>query len=551
MGFTKAWMQTVTLVTLVMVLALGTAHAAPRWAVGIGEPGNNYNLAAIQPTSDGGSVLVGYRQAPSAMDGWAAKLDVLGNITWQFISGAPGDDFFSDVCPLSDGTYFVTGSTKGFGVGSRDVWCLLLGPAGNVIWQKTYGGTQFDYGTSGRALPGGGFIVLATAMSFGSGDRDMWCLRLDASGNVIWQKTCDGAGWDARDGQIRETADGGFIIAACVHPGSGNDVIWCLKLDSAGAVSWQKAYGSYPGVMSTTIKQTLDSGYVLCVGIADIPNESLIIKLTSAGAVTWQTRVPMDVPALPYLDGICQTPEGGYVAAGSIKVGGSNDGWIVGFDENGAVVWQKSVGGASNDFLPHVSLAADGSLLFGGGSYMSSKPIALVIRSDASGDVDSSCPSVATGVVPTYPALASVATAQPATPTAAVGIDSSAGPVPTPAIGNLFCSSPAASDLAGSFSNVKFRRSKLNATFTCQNSGALPAGGFTVKVYFSTKSTLPRRATPIKTQNIGGLAAFGQSAFSIRATPTTRHKYIIAVVDSANTVAEDVETNNTVSWKFR
>jgi len=552
MVFMKSWKHLVALTAMGSLLVSGTANSSARWAAGVGEPSTNYHLASMEPTPDGGLVFVGsYDVHPTTSDGYAVKLDALGNVSWQFRYDCRQSDSFTDVCVLSDGTYFVTGATATPHVTEYDIWCLLLGPSGNILWQKTYGGAAREAAESGRALPGGGFVVLGTTSS--PYPHDLWCLRLDASGNIVWQKTYGSSGWDVKYPRIRPTTDGGFVAAATVYPGSGLDEqIWCIKLDSAGTITWQKTYGSAPGFFMRAIEPALDGGYVMCVGTMALPMDSRIIKLTSTGNVVWQTCVVLDGISNPSLRSVCQTSGGGYVAAGSIKVGGTNDGWMVGLDENGAIIWQKSAGGASaNETLAHVKPTADGNLVFGGSTTISSKEIGLTMRTDDTGEVDPSCPVGYTGIAPTYPALSAVAGAGVSNVTALGDAATYVAPIPGAATGRLFCRSPAASDLAGSFGNVKFKRSRLNATVTCMNAGAAAAGSFTVKVYLSTRSTSTRRATLIKTQNIGGLGAFSQSAFSIRATPTTRHKYLLAVVDSSNTVAEDNETNNFVVYKFR
>ena len=87
---------------------------------------------------------------------------------------------------------------------------------------------------------------------------------------------------------------------------------------------------------------------------------------------------------------------------------------------------------------------------------------------------------------------------------------------------------------------------QLSASLSCQNIGLGDAGGFTVKIYFSRKTTISRKSTLIKTQTVSSLAAGGSVPISIKATPAQKHRYLVAVVDSAGTVGESNETNNSV-----
>ncbi|MEW6364512.1 MAG: CARDB domain-containing protein [Acidobacteriota bacterium] len=113
--------------------------------------------------------------------------------------------------------------------------------------------------------------------------------------------------------------------------------------------------------------------------------------------------------------------------------------------------------------------------------------------------------------------------------------------------GSITIYSTAMPDLTGAWTSVKKRRAKVNATFSCRNTGIGGAAGFIVRVYFSNKAKVSRKSTLVKTQSVPSLAAGGSVAVKVTGTPSSKHKHIIAVVDSTGAVAEANESNNTVA----
>ena len=121
--------------------------------------------------------------------------------------------------------------------------------------------------------------------SFGAGDADAWVLKLDSAGAVTWQKTYGGAGGDYAN-SIQQTSDGGYIVA-----GNGSHSAWLIKLDASGAITWEKAYkGAADQKWAGPIQQTQDGGYIVGGGDYTSAGDStdiFILKLDSY----WEHRV--------------------------------------------------------------------------------------------------------------------------------------------------------------------------------------------------------------------------------------------------------------------
>ena len=169
----------------------------------------------------------GYSQIRSG-DYWVTKINSAGSIQWEKSIGGNDLDELKSIQLTTDGGYIIGGSSfsnisgdktenkRGF----EDFWIVKLGSSGNIQWQKTIGGINHDYLYSIEQSPDGGYITGGFSSSNISGDKtenskgfeDYWLVKLDASGNILWQKTIGGNGDDElRSLQI--TADGGFILA--------------------------------------------------------------------------------------------------------------------------------------------------------------------------------------------------------------------------------------------------------------------------------------------------------------------------------------------------
>jgi hypothetical protein len=237
-------------------------------------------LKSTQLTSDGGYILAGRTYCGADWsDFWVLQLDSTGNELWQKTYGGAGSESASSIQNTSDGGYIVAGDTNSFGAGDQDALLLKLDSSGNVIWQKIYGGSSDDTFSSIQQTTDGGHIVAGSKGSVppddGFGLQDLWVLKLDSTGKVVWQNIYGESGMEKAN-SIQQTSDGGYIVAG-ITVGSFNNNhgpyydIWLLKLDSSGNVLWQKVYGGSYDENIGSIQQTSDGGYILT---GDIYNSS-------------------------------------------------------------------------------------------------------------------------------------------------------------------------------------------------------------------------------------------------------------------------------------
>jgi len=236
---------------------------------------------SIQQTSDGGYVVAGYIVA---WYGRVIKLDSNGEVMWVTqLVGAK----FKSIQQTLDGGYIVAGLTASFGAGSNDFLVLKLDSGGTVSWQKTYGGSASDVPQSIQQTVDGGYIVAGHSESFGAGEDDAWALKLDSAGNVEWQKTYGG---NLNEGvsAIQQITDGGYIMVGFTSSfGVGSYDFWVIKLDGAGKVSWQKTYGSGGSDKLASIDTLSSGGYIVAGASSSFGGgyKSWVLKLDCNGDI--------------------------------------------------------------------------------------------------------------------------------------------------------------------------------------------------------------------------------------------------------------------------
>jgi hypothetical protein len=191
------------------------------------------------------------------------KTDANGNIIWAKTYGGTNYDWAYSVQQTSDGGYIVAGITASFGAGGYDIFLVKTDANGNLQWAKTYGGTSWDRAFSVQQTSDGGYIVAGWTDSFSAGLGDIFLIRTDASGNISWAKTYGGGSFD-RAYSVQQTSDGGYIAAGFTRSfGAGDDNIFLIRTDASGNISWAKTYGGTYYDYAYSVQQTSDGGYIL------------------------------------------------------------------------------------------------------------------------------------------------------------------------------------------------------------------------------------------------------------------------------------------------
>ncbi|TES91464.1 MAG: hypothetical protein E3J87_07785 [Candidatus Cloacimonadota bacterium] len=250
---------------------------------------------SVQQTSDNGYVIAGVSNSfgPGLCDVYIIKTDREGDTIWTKTYGGKKSDFAFSVQQTSDGGYVVAGFTWSFAEGFRDVYIIKIDSSGRIIWTKTYGGKFSDVGYSIQQTFDGGYIVVGSTFSFGKGDYDLYLIKTNEKGDTLWTKTYGGTG-DDFGRSIQQTFDSGYIVTGYTNSfGEGDQDVYLIKADVDGDTVWTKTYGGAKTDESFSVQQTLAGGYIIAGWTASFGEgdfDTYIIETDANGDVLW-TRV--------------------------------------------------------------------------------------------------------------------------------------------------------------------------------------------------------------------------------------------------------------------
>ena len=213
------------------------ANGTLRWEKTYGK-GNNDVGTSVQQTTDGGFIICGSTgigtSTVSNDNVFLIKTKTNGDTLWTKNYGGEGNDYGSSVQQTKDGGYIICGGTYSKGYGSLDIYLIKTKADGTFLWDKTFGGANIDSGSSVQQTSDGGYIICGGTYSLGSGALDVYLVKTDSSGELQWQKTFGGTNFD--DGfSVQQTSDGGYIICGYTYSsGAGQSDFYLIKTDKDG-----------------------------------------------------------------------------------------------------------------------------------------------------------------------------------------------------------------------------------------------------------------------------------------------------------------------------
>lgn len=242
-----------------------TANGDTSWTKTFDRMGIDYAYS-IQKTLDRGYIISGYSE--SSLDTrkyyvYLIKTDANGIQVWTKTYGRIRFDRSYSVQQTPDEGYIIIGSTYSFGDGESDVYLIKTDMNGDTIWTKTFGGTNYDFGSSVQPTLDSGYIIVGTTESFGAGGADVYLIRTNANGDTTWTKTFGGINHD-RGFSVQQTFDNGFIITGKTDSyGAGSSDVYLIKTDSNGDTIWTKTFGGSQNDGGYSVQLTSDSGYII------------------------------------------------------------------------------------------------------------------------------------------------------------------------------------------------------------------------------------------------------------------------------------------------
>lgn len=320
-------------------------------------------------------------------------------IKWQAKYGGLKDDYPKSLIKTQDNGYVICGSSASAdgsltgNNGIDDVWLVKTDSIGNMLWQKNYGGSKSDVGSCIIQTADGGYFIAGYTTSndkditTNKGIADIWCIKTDSTGNMLWQQTYGGSDDDKAYSCI-QTNDGGYLVAGYTNSTDGDatgntDIMnfWVLKTDGNGSIQWQKSYGGNYVDIAKQIIAGADNSYTV-IGYSSSTNGDVtnnkgftdvwVINLSQNGNLNWQKNYGGS--SSDEGKSIIRTDDNGYIFTGSTKSAdadvtnniGGYDLWVVKTNKTGNILWQKTYGGTKDDEGNTITATTDGYVISGG-----------------------------------------------------------------------------------------------------------------------------------------------------------------------------------------
>ncbi len=273
--------------------------------------------------------------------------------------------------------------------------CYLVAQP-TIQWQKSLGGSNYEFANDIQQTTDGGYIVCGTStssdgdVSVNKGNQDCWVVKLDVNGAIEWEKSYGGSLHETAE-SIIQTMDGGYIVSGSAMSGDGDVTLvkglsdsWIIKIDNLGNIEWQKTYGGTAAENARKIIQLNDGKYVFVGGSGSTDGDITghhgpanffdiwVVKIDTNGALIWEKSYggtsDEDAFSIEY------HPNSSYLIAGYTRSingdvtnnFGGQDYWLLNIDSIGNILWQKNYGGSGDDIAKSAVSTINGGFIVGG-----------------------------------------------------------------------------------------------------------------------------------------------------------------------------------------
>ncbi len=349
--------------------------------------------------------------------------------------GGSKNDVANSIVKTTDGGYVISGFTQSndFDITNKnnesfDFWVLKFSSENEILWSKTFGGSDDDRGADIVATNDGGFAILGYVTSTdlngtqNAGSQDFLIRKITADGTLSWQKSFGFSGSD-KGVSLIQTTDNGYLLTGVLDvsasAGQGNSKssqkhaggdVWAVKLNSNGSFEWSKYFGGSFTDTPFGVVETADNGYIIAASSDsedfNITNNKgtydfWVFKISADGNLVWEKSFggsEIDEPRA-----ITSTNDGNFIVVGDTRSSdkdiannnGAADLWMIKITTDGNLIWEKTIGASSFDVARSISKTQDNGFIISGSSRSSDAGFtnqgqndAWVIKVDASGEIE-------------------------------------------------------------------------------------------------------------------------------------------------------------------
>ncbi|MFL5762875.1 MAG: T9SS type A sorting domain-containing protein [Bacteroidia bacterium] len=312
----------------VFVLFIPTASDAQmvKFRKVIGNTGYDQGMSAIQ-TLDTGYVAVGSTSSSGAgsTDVFFVKTDSMGVVKGNLTFGGANIDRATCVRQTADSGFVICGYSNSFGPGGYDIYVIKLNKYYQRVWEKAYGGDDWDFANAIRQTSDGGYIICGSTYSFGNGDQDFYLIKTDANGDTTWTKTFGGIKEDVARSVV-QTSDGGYVVTGyTMSMGDLNGDCYTIRTDPAGDTLWTNRYGGSGVDKGNGVIEETTGGNIMIAGEATTGTntDGTVIVLSPSGAYLTNYTFPSG-PSYDNFNSISETPQGRFAMVGNTNSLGLN-----------------------------------------------------------------------------------------------------------------------------------------------------------------------------------------------------------------------------------
>lgn len=302
-----------------------------------------YN-SAVRVTDDDGGVSV-------------ASVPVTVNYTtWATTWGSTGTEIAQAVEVSPSGYIFQVGFTDSYESGTTAASIIRYDDTGALIWAKTWGGPDEDIAYDVTTDASDNIYVVGGTMSFGAGSWDAFLIKVDASGNPIYENYWGGTGYDGATAVCLDTNGNVYVAGVTEYNPSGSD-FFLYKFDTSGAMVWRQVWSNF-GHENATNLAVDNAGNIYVVGYSDNFNDAVLVRYDPSGTLVWRktwggstTEIPFDIA----IDGSGNV----FIAGETNSFGaGGEDAFLIKYDSTGALLWQQLWGGSQYDSPKRLAIDA-------------------------------------------------------------------------------------------------------------------------------------------------------------------------------------------------
>ncbi len=338
----------------------------PTWATTWGSTGTE-NARGLEISPSGYVFQVGSTDSYEAGTTAASiiRYDDTGALLWAKTWGGPNEDIAMDVATDTNDNSYVVGGTMSYGAGSYDAFLIKVDASGNPVYENYWGGTGYDGATS-VCLDLDGNVYVAGVTEYNPSGSDFFLYKFDTSGFMLWRRVWSNWGAESASNLAVDNAGNIYVVG---YADSLNDAV-LVRYDPSGTIVWQKTWGG--SGLEIPLDVAVDgSGNVFITGESDSfgagMDDVFLIKYDSTGVLLWQQLWGGSLYDGPKRIAIDASAGDVFVAGTTTSFGaGDYDAFVLQYNSDGGLLKQSTWGGTFNDMALGLDIAAGGVLYFSG-----------------------------------------------------------------------------------------------------------------------------------------------------------------------------------------